>query len=210
MGYIIHPSIAKRLPPNARIADLATGTGVFLKRLAPAYPEAVLDGYDISSALFPEKTALPSNMNLSVLDVKQPVPKQLHGTYDLVHVRLIIAGMLPDDWKVVVRNLSRLLKPGGAMQWEEGDYISAQQYRGRVDSTFTAVRSMEMMMIDALRDRFLHGWKSLADDMTAAGLTHVERDVVSSDRVPETREGITINSIVGCFHWARSGKDQWR
>lgn len=205
IGFHIHPSIASKLPPNARIADVATGTGVYLIQLAESWPEATLDGYDISALQYPETASLPGNIKLKFLDVKQPIPQELEGTYDLVHVRLLSAAMLAPDWTSVVKNLVKLLKPGGALQWEECNFLA--HVRSRVESTYSAVQRIEELLLDAFREHFEVGFKILPREMADAGLVNVQHDVVSSDRVPETRAAFTKNSMVACFGWARSGKD---
>ncbi|KAJ8132750.1 hypothetical protein O1611_g874 [Lasiodiplodia mahajangana] len=178
IGYILHPSVAASLPANPRIADIGTGTGRFLLRLHPSYPSAVLDGSDISAALYPPQDTLPSNVSLTVLDAKQPLPEDLHGQYDLVHVRLLVAAMLPDDWDKVVRNLVLLLKPGGYLQWEECSFIGCKYIRGRADSTVEEARFIGYAFQDALRERFEHG-------------------------LPETREKLTVTGMQAIFSWAR-------
>ena len=81
------------MPDSPSIADIATGTGLFLRELARSYPGARLDGYDISSELF----VADKNINLSVADAKQPFPNELHSVYDVVHIRYLIAWMQPGD-----------------------------------------------------------------------------------------------------------------
>ncbi len=41
------------------------------------------------------------NVQLSVANAKEPLPPELHGVYDVVHILHLIAGMEPDDWKRV-------------------------------------------------------------------------------------------------------------
>ncbi|KAI0096805.1 S-adenosyl-L-methionine-dependent methyltransferase [Nemania sp. FL0031] len=203
IGYILHPSVVASLPENPRVADIGTGTGRFLLRLRTSYPDAILDGSDISTALYPPKESLPRNVTLTVLDAKQPFPEDLHGKYDLVHVRLLVAAMLPEEWDTVVRNLCLLLKPGGYLQWEECDFIGVKYIRGKVDSSVDSARFIGYAFRDALRERFQHGWSTLPKNMTDAGLTSVVSDIVSSDRLPETRDKLTITGMQAIFSWAR-------
>ncbi|KAK3902809.1 S-adenosyl-L-methionine-dependent methyltransferase [Staphylotrichum tortipilum] len=205
IGYLLHPDVASALPPSPRVADVGTGTGIFLQRLQTSHPNATLDGYDISPAMFPppqQQQHLP-NMSLRVLDVKQPIPPELQGAYDLVHVRLLAAAMLPAEWGPVVRNVARLLKPGGWLQWEECDFAHVRHLRGRDGSRVDTARRMGRAFRDALHERFEHGWDTLADDMRAAGLGRLVEDVVSSDRLPESRERMTANGMEAIFKWAQ-------
>lgn len=204
IGYLIHPAISATLPATARIADIATGTGVFLQTVKTAYPQATLHGSDISTALFPPAASLPPNLQLSRLDVLEPVPPSLVGTYDLVHVRLIVAGLHPSSWSSVVQNLSRLLRPGGAMQWEECNFGHALHLRGGETSTVSAARQLGTLFREGVGEKLRHGWDSLEQDMVDAGLVHVGHDIVSSDRIPETRKAVTKNGMIALVAWARN------
>ncbi|OTA53847.1 hypothetical protein K449DRAFT_439787 [Hypoxylon sp. EC38] len=203
IGYLLHRSVAASLPNEPRIADIGTGTGKFLLRLQKRYPNAILDGFDISPALYPPWDTLPWGMTLSVLDAKQPFPEELHNKYDVVHVRMLVAAMLPNDWHVVVGNLFKLLKPGGFLQWAECDYIGAKYLRNYKNSPVDTARSVANAFTDALRERFENGWCTLPRHMREAGFVPVVSDIVSSDRVPKTRKELTINAIKVIFSWAR-------
>lgn len=184
------------------MADVGTGTGAFLRRIQEMYPEATLHGYDISSALYPEPSTIPEGMDFKVFDAKAQVSEELRGTYDLVHVRLLAAAMLPDDWSRSVFNVAQLLKPGGSLQWEECDWSGVKHLRGSVDSSVSAAQLMGRAFRDGLRLHFEHGWDTLPQDMSAAGLVSVRSDMVSSDRVPATRKRMTVNGMVAIFAWA--------
>ncbi|KAJ5652582.1 S-adenosyl-L-methionine-dependent methyltransferase [Penicillium longicatenatum] len=205
LGYQIHPTIRARLPENARIADIGTGTANFLIKVAPLYPKGTLHGYDISKSFFPSEA--PSNVELSILDAREPIPEELEGTYDLVHVRMLAMGLLESDWRPVVANLSRLLKPGGALQWEECNFLAWSEGGFFPESTFEALHTIEKLLIGTFAPRFKVGWNTLPGDMEAAGLAEVGTEVVGSDRVKSTLGPYTANSMCVCFQWARSGKD---
>lgn len=57
-GYYLHPDV---IPSTTapRMAGLATGTAIWLRKLAPAYPQAELHGFDISDKMFPEMDSRP-------------------------------------------------------------------------------------------------------------------------------------------------------
>ncbi|KAI0384041.1 S-adenosyl-L-methionine-dependent methyltransferase [Hypomontagnella monticulosa] len=202
IGYILHPSITSALPSTPRIADIGTGTGVLLLQLQKAYPNAVLDGFDISPAFFPPPEDLPSNVTLAVLDLKQPFPEEMHGKYDVVHLRLLVAAMLPEEWEPAVRNVLTLLKPGGFLQWDECDFRTCSHLRGNIDSRVESARLISDAFVHAFQDQFAYGWSTLPGHMKAAGLT-VATDVVSSDRVPSTRERLSVITMGLMFRWAR-------
>ena len=201
MGYILHPSL--KLPPAPRIADIGTGTARFIICLHPEIPDAVFEGLDISDALFPPRDALPAGATLSLQDLKQPFPEHMHEKYDLVHLRLLVSGMRPDDWAPAVCNIFRILRPGGYIQWEECEFLNAEWHKSRPDSRFETAKMVADAFTDALRQQFQHGWNTLPDQMREAGFTSVFSDVVSSDRFPETTADMTASILSLNLTWAR-------
>lgn len=141
---------------------MATGTGVFLQHIHNEHPGATLHGFDISSALFPSPAH--QDITFETLDVKQPIPESLRGKYDLVHVRMLAAAMMPDEWAPVVRNVSMLLRPGGWLQWEECDFAGVKHHRGPHGSRVDTARRLGCAFRNGLLDRFEHGWSTLPDD----------------------------------------------
>lgn len=153
--------------------------------------------------MFPAPDTLPPNVQLAHMDVKHPPPVEQQGQFDLVHVRLLVVAMTEADWPLVVRNLKMLLKPGGALQWEECNYAGARHFRGRTESSVLASRSVGALFRSTLHDRFAYGWSTLHRIFTEEGFTRVEEDMVSSDRVVETREALTVNGNFTLIRWAR-------
>jgi chemotaxis methyl-accepting protein methylase len=74
----------------------------------------------MSPSQFPAQP--PKNITLSVLNVLDPVPQQLAGTFDVIHLRLLILGLPKNTWEIACKNLLQLLKPGGWLQWEEANF----------------------------------------------------------------------------------------
>lgn len=203
IGYLLHPSIVSKLPSSPIIADIGTGTGQFLIQLADICPNASFHGFDISAALFPPADTLPFNVHLDTMDIKQPVETTKQGKYDVVHVRLMAAGIAPTEWELVVQNIIHLVKPGGAVQWEECNWADVQHIRGGIDSSVYTARLMGSRFKNALKDKFSYGWKILPHIFKSKGLTQVEEDILSSDRVVETRNALTRNGMQAIFSWSR-------
>jgi SAM-dependent methyltransferase len=109
-GYRIHPSIPVKDVNNPRIADIGTGTGIWLTDLADEFPATVqLDGLDISFDAAPPRDWLSPNMNLHHWDIKAEVPEHLVGVYDVVNVRHFAFVLQQSDLKGVLDNLFKLL-----------------------------------------------------------------------------------------------------
>ncbi|KAF5647802.1 methyltransferase domain protein [Fusarium tjaetaba] len=104
--------------PAPKVADADTGTGIFLKELAPKLPtEAQLYGFDIDTRKFHDPASFPANVKLQYGNVLVPFPKEYLGMYDLVHVKLLYAALKKDEWLQAVKNLKTLLKPDGYLFW---------------------------------------------------------------------------------------------
>lgn len=177
--------------------------GAFLVSVQTQYPDATLEGFDISSELFPAQDTLPSKISLGVLDMKQPFPIEMHGKYDLVHVRMLVTAMLPDEWDRTVRNLAGLLKPGGFLQWEECEFVNAEYLLQKPGGRYEKTAFIGNQFRGALWERLEKGWNTLPQDMSNAGLTSVISDVFPSDKVPETRSRMTASILSLVFTWAR-------
>ncbi|KAI9660211.1 MAG: hypothetical protein M1831_003518 [Alyxoria varia] len=198
LGWLLHPLVARLLQsiPTPRIADLATGTGIFLRWLAGDYRRAQLDGYDVSSDMWQSDGVA----DFSTADVKKPFPDDLHGSYDLVHIRYLIIAMAPEDWEVVLQNAIQLLRPGGVIQWEEPAMSQVQHVRGRPDSTCSTMTRLSLgFRTKKMQEQLTHGWSELPDLMKGQGLSDIYTDVTSSDRLPETRQALTENGRVALF-----------
>ncbi|MCJ1457254.1 hypothetical protein MMC28_007621 [Mycoblastus sanguinarius] len=87
-------------------------------------PSAQLDGFDISEDQYPNKAWLPAHITLRQLDITKPIPPDLEGLYDLVHVQLFLCVVQKDGPANILKELCKLLKPGGHLQWVEYDPVS--------------------------------------------------------------------------------------
>ncbi|KAL8737026.1 MAG: hypothetical protein Q9181_002090 [Wetmoreana brouardii] len=111
---------AKSGPPR-KIADVACGSGAWVRDVAQSRADLLLDGFDLSLAQCPPEKWLPSNVRLREWDLFQDPPGELLGCYDVVHTRLLFTVVQHEDPRPIIRNLIRLLKPGGYLQWDELD-----------------------------------------------------------------------------------------
>ncbi|KAL7893063.1 S-adenosyl-L-methionine-dependent methyltransferase [Trichoderma sp. SZMC 28014] len=119
-GYTIDPKIP--ITPEMKIADMGTGTGIWLLDLARQVPSTVrLDAFDISDRQFPHKDSRPENISFRILDAFSQVPDELIGKYDVVHLRLWCCIVRDCNTAALIRHATQLLKPGGYLQWDEAD-----------------------------------------------------------------------------------------
>ncbi|KAI0815511.1 hypothetical protein GGR55DRAFT_629178 [Xylaria sp. FL0064] len=135
-GFLLHPIIQTKLRDKQdsrqsesegllHVADLATGTGIWLFDLLKS-PEVnglniQYHGFDISRALFPHDAWLPKDIILSTSNLLEGPPQALHGQFDVVHLRLVLSLIRSGSPKPVIQHIKMLLKPGGYLQWDELD-----------------------------------------------------------------------------------------
>ena len=88
---------------------MLSGSSIWLVDVNRQLPSVHLDGFDNSVDQFPSKEWLPDNISLHRLDVLKPIPEELKGKYDIVHVRLFLAVVQDDDPTPILRNLMDML-----------------------------------------------------------------------------------------------------
>ena len=118
-GQLLHPSI----PPfgdHFDAADIGTGTGVWLNDLARTFPRPAgslvrLVGFDISSSKYP--SANEDGVDLVVYDFTKRFPKEYHGVFDVVHLRLLVYAIREVDVVRVVENVTELLRQCCLFHW---------------------------------------------------------------------------------------------
>ncbi|KAF2669193.1 hypothetical protein BT63DRAFT_455169 [Microthyrium microscopicum] len=121
--------IAEELPDEPRIADVATGTGIWMKAVNKSLQSSgkssvLLDGFDMDTTKFPSPSTLDHNIRFFEKNCLEPFAEEFLGKYDAVHVRLLMYSLKEEDWAPAVRNLTTLLKPRGWLFWEETGYPS--------------------------------------------------------------------------------------
>ncbi|KAL8786744.1 MAG: hypothetical protein Q9195_008078 [Heterodermia aff. obscurata] len=152
--------------------------------------------------MYPPAAALPANVSLAVHDARRAFPATLMQSYDLIHVKLMVSGLEKDDWEVVAANARQLLKPGGAIQWAEADFLRSAYLRSGLQGTPRALQHVGRRFHEGLGHRLQFGYSTLPIVLQQHGFFNVFQDVVASDRVPETREALTRASYDGIFGWA--------
>ncbi|KAL2859776.1 uncharacterized protein BJX67DRAFT_386642 [Aspergillus lucknowensis] len=156
----------------------------------------------MSPASFPAPGTHPENFRYSVYNILEPVPEELRGRYDLVHVRLLVAALGKGDVDTAVRNLVLLLRPGGWIQWED---LDSYTWAGRVPSSH--VKEMHALMRSHMEARGME--EHIPSAFVAAATAHQDLQNVSA-RAFNTLEGGTQHrdAFNKAFLWscARSSK----
>lgn len=120
---------------------------------------------------------LPANVTLRYWDIKETVPSELLGAYDVVHVRNLAFVLRDSEVSDVLDRLVSLLRPGGALQWGEPDVSSFRIETVNAGVPTTALRSL-LTLSQPQDDRLHPTWvPQLPKLYRAAGLAVVQEDV---------------------------------
>ncbi|KAI8944152.1 UMTA methyltransferase family protein [Xylaria longipes] len=197
-GYNIHPRIPTE-NANLRVADVGTGTGIWLLDVRDNLKGAQLDGFDVSFDAAPPSQTLPSRVTWRHWDVKENVPGDLAGIYDIVHVRFLAWVLLNDEISEVVAKLFSLLKPGGYIQWGEADIETLRFDKTTPQGSTESMTSLYKLL--AVQDpRLKPTWiAKLPDLLAAGGFVDIEKD--SQDAPPHLafifhEAGLMIHELI--------------
>ncbi|OJI89961.1 hypothetical protein ASPTUDRAFT_185839 [Aspergillus tubingensis CBS 134.48] len=127
LQFNLHPSVD--LGPageTVRIADLATGTAIWLCDLMrdPAMTPYTLqlDGLDVDLKNAPVPEWVTPSISLRQWNIFDEVPEDLRGKYDVVHPRLLVLVVQESNPLPIIDKVFQLLKPGGYIQWDDLNY----------------------------------------------------------------------------------------
>ncbi|KAK6500890.1 hypothetical protein TWF506_003650 [Arthrobotrys conoides] len=126
LGHLLPPAIPDHGSLTA-IADVGAGTGIWLTQLSGLLSSTViLDGFDITDRLFPDPSTIRKNVSFSLLNILEPIPETLYEKYDVVHIRGLCLVLKTGEWDGVIKNVARMIKPGGYLVWNETNPGSTQ------------------------------------------------------------------------------------
>ncbi|CRG89158.1 hypothetical protein PISL3812_06194 [Talaromyces islandicus] len=144
LGYDLHPNAnADNASQPLHIADVGTGTGIFLLSLARRLPKSYsFVGFDISDDQFPIPASIPENVSFRVADAMREPPVELWGKFDIVHLRLFFCVVDKNDPLSAFNFCLKLLKPGGFLQWDEYDQADTIPFKVLPKAPITAMTEM--------------------------------------------------------------------
>lgn len=139
--------------------------------------------------MFPPDKELPGNVKLHVQDVKTPFPDHFIGSFDAVHIRLLVCALhTHEDWVDVARSAFTLLKPGGYIQWCESAFTDILPGGLRREGVQASARQPAadrhiVETVGFMGDILRRGWSTLPEIFrNDLGCSQVLRDVFSTDR----------------------------
>lgn len=115
MRHLSHGSLIRPFIPLSgvrAIADVATGTGIWLREAAqelhPSDGKISFTGFDISAEQFPDDRF--PGIDFVVHDVVKPFPSEYHSRFDIVNVRLLSYALRGQDLYASVANIVQILR----------------------------------------------------------------------------------------------------
>ncbi|WP_069803209.1 class I SAM-dependent methyltransferase [Thermogemmatispora onikobensis] len=114
------------LPEGGRLLDLACGPGGWACEVAFQYPHVEVIGVDINPSTIEyastqaQARGLP-NISFEIMDITQPLAFP-DASFDLINGRSLFSFMRPQDWRHLLAECRRLLKPGGIIRLTETEF----------------------------------------------------------------------------------------
>ncbi|KAL9117532.1 MAG: hypothetical protein Q9187_005932 [Circinaria calcarea] len=98
-----------------KILDIGTGTGIWAIEMADRFPGATVVGTDLSPT---QPTWVPDNVRFEINDVESDWHYK-ENSFDYIHVRFMVGSI--SDWRGLIRQSFKHLKPGGYLEIQELD-----------------------------------------------------------------------------------------
>ncbi|KAL0075687.1 S-adenosyl-L-methionine-dependent methyltransferase [Phycomyces blakesleeanus] len=115
-NFLDDPEISALFENGCEILDVGCGPGTWIMDVATDFPACQCTGIDMSE-VFPN-IIRPSNVSFQGGNVLERLPFP-DNTFDLVNIRLFILALRKEEWLQVVKEIFRVLKPGGFIQSTE-------------------------------------------------------------------------------------------
>ncbi|KAI9270300.1 S-adenosyl-L-methionine-dependent methyltransferase, partial [Helicostylum pulchrum] len=107
--------VKQQLEKGIPVLDSACGYGAsWTVEMAKDYPNSQFFGVDISDG-FPAKGRAPINTSFSIGNVAKEIPSP-GNTFVFAYQRLVFAALTSEDWDNNLREMYRVIKPGGFVQ----------------------------------------------------------------------------------------------
>ena len=192
-GHLLDPSIITPPESDLRVADVCTGTGIWLLQVAHQYPNSNLEGLDISLAEAPKRNWCPQNVRFQEFDLFADLPSDLTERYDTINVQYTHLFVRDAMIESVLHKLSSMLKPGGWLQYTDMDARNIQVLMPKGDHPPSAISTVVQSAWDAVG--FVpNAWTSnLEDLLTATGFVDVVRrspELPPPTLVPSTQSAL--------------------
>ncbi|RUS14365.1 hypothetical protein BC938DRAFT_477417, partial [Jimgerdemannia flammicorona] len=101
------------------------GSGLWALEMAWDYPNSFFIGVDVVE-MYPKEGDLPPNVTFQTVDKLHDLPF-VDGEFDYVFERFMVFEFTPDDWRVTIKELTRVTKSGGWVELFEHDLAALKR-----------------------------------------------------------------------------------
>ncbi|CAG8538888.1 7892_t:CDS:2 [Ambispora gerdemannii] len=138
---------------NLNVFDCGCGPATWLLELATNYRHCSFTGIDISP-VFPQ-TIKPQNLTIDLHDALKGLP--FDNFFDVVHQSFWVTVLSKDEWNFLVRELVRILKPGGYIELIElnisvNNSGQVTRYLNNALTAYYKSKKINTIVIDELED----------------------------------------------------------
>ncbi|KAI9348828.1 S-adenosyl-L-methionine-dependent methyltransferase [Pilaira anomala] len=177
-GSNVQPQVANYLSfkKGVHCLHIGCGAGAFLMDMASEYPKSTFVGAD--TVPMAEIVCGIPNISFVLGNVLDGL-SLAENSFDYIQMRVLGNLLTRDQWPVVLKEVYRLLKPGGCVGFFE--YEPRETGNNDCARVFTAVKTlMESLNQEPLSGQKLKTW------VVDAGLEHVASDETNIDCGPDT------------------------
>ncbi|KAI8642087.1 S-adenosyl-L-methionine-dependent methyltransferase [Parasitella parasitica] len=114
-----HAPVTEMLEEGIMVLDSGCGPATWTFEMGETYPRSKFHGID-ASCVFPEDIK-PANVEFVIGNIAKEIPYP-DSTFDYIHQRLLFLGLTDNDWDSALKELYRVLKPGGYIDLVEPDF----------------------------------------------------------------------------------------
>ncbi|KAI7888103.1 S-adenosyl-L-methionine-dependent methyltransferase [Mucor mucedo] len=115
-----HAPVTEMLEEGINVLDSGCGPATWVFEMGETYQRSTFHGVD-AACVFPEDIK-PANVELVIGNVAKNIPYP-DENFHYVHQRLLFLGLSQSDWDGALKEIYRVLKPGGYIELVEPDLL---------------------------------------------------------------------------------------
>lgn len=162
--------------------DLSCGTGWWSHQIANAFPSCSVVGVDRDAALIAHaRHTVQANITFVLLETPGQLLPFASASFDFLHLGFVSHRIQANEWKGLLGECVRLLRPGGVVSLEDRDFSALSRSRAFTDYNDLLIQAMRraghLLQKDA-GDRVLGPVDLLSSWLQQAGFQHIQGEQI--------------------------------